>query len=994
MPSPSHARQPLLGQSLSQPLAWIARGLICLLLLVAPWPYAMAEWSSQIWLVPWVGAILLLASVVALLGRLSVGNPLIWSLLAVLAVGFIQLVPLPEALWNRLAFGAGFEQQVEQLASEFAAAPAETSALSPTNTGAVDLVKDPNDSGVVDLVKDPNASGSSISSTPPNSTQETSQFQPSHTLSIHPLQTRTTLCVFAMGLAMLVASTILFRDRRSAGLLLGTLATSGLAVALAGIYQKLVPGEWVLLQDLPKGSSFGTFFSRNSAPQFLACTFAATGGLLGMYRSQMNQLQRDKRYSIAYPSVNIAARLRRRIEDFVSDADVISVLLLVAMVLQAIGVLVANSRGGILAFVASGVIVLLVYSMGRQTSSSVALAVLAMIVGVGLFLSFFGLDEMIGTRLDTISREAYQLDNARLELWTMAISQPTFWLLGSGLGTFHFAILPEYSQPINTWYYHGENIYIELASNAGILTLLVGLGGLIWLLWQLLSRATQSGSGQATRLACIFGVLAIALHNLVDFSLILPAVFLPIACLCGAYLGTRHQVRRKVKRSRHGQRSSQASKSSKASSQGNSTRRVERQWNNGSRSDNSSDERIEHLGEVEQASSIGQRAGEPAWAPMALVVCLLSISAAVMLGYRPLAAFAFAEKLHAAEQPQTEPGMADAQTEQARTAQLRIEWLVQQIQASNQASWARFPESHLQIARWRQELASEQLEHSRNWPAEVTALMRRSVASPEFFSTALHASEDPEMDNLREFVEQEPAVLENLAASQLEMQSALAACPLDWRASWGWLRSDVGESSELERRRNYARLLLTCRSSQRVMQASATHALMTGEITAGQRMWQQLLPVSGLARSKILSLVGRFISLPQFIAILPDSPLLKIELAKNTDKLPDGGIIEKSILDTILLEDAFAAVEHAADWPLVAWCANRQENQEGEIAAWRQAINRDSLNEKLNFALAQALAKAGRAKEALEQLAIALDKSPDNASYLALQQELSARTGQ
>ncbi len=963
MASPSLDRQPLLGQSLSQTLAWIARGLICLLLLVAPWPYAMAEWSSQIWLVPWVGAILLLASVVALLERLSVGNPLLWSLLTILAVGFVQLAPLPDSLWNRLAFGAGFEQQVEQLASDFAAAPLESNSASPLTT----------------------------STSTPNSSQETSQFRPARTLSIHPLQTRTTLCVMAMGLAMLVSASIVFRDRASVTMLLGTLAISGLALALAGIYQKIAPNEWVLLAGLPKLSSFGTFFSRNSAPQFLACTFAATGALLGVVRSQANKQQRDKRYNIVYPSVNLIARLRRRVEDFVSEADPLSMILLVAMVMQAIGVLVANSRGGILAFVASGTIVLLIYSLGRQASSSLALAVLTMLFGVGLFLSFFGLDEMIGTRLDTISREAYQLDNPRLELWTMAISQPTFWLLGSGLGTFHFAILPAYPRPINTWFYHGENIYIELASNAGFLSLLVGLGGLLWLLWQLLSRVSHSGTGQATRLACLFSVLAIALHNLVDFSLILPAVFLPIACLCGAYLGTRHQVRRKVKQSRHRHRSARTSKSKLGSQQndhgsdsvsasaGDSTRRVERL---------SGEADIEQLGQVDPHSNAA-RAGEPTWAPLALIACLLSISAAVMLGYRPLAAFAFAEQLHAAQQPESAPGIGDVQSEKERTAQLRIAWLAEQIGTSSQASWARFPESQLQIARWRQELASEQLEHSRHWPPELTELMRQSVASPEFFSTALHQLDDPQLASLREFVEREPAVLENLAASQLEIQSALEACPLDWRASWGWLRSDMGQASELERRRNYARLLLTSRSSQRVMQAAATHALMTGQVSAGQRMWRELLPVSGLARSKMLSLVGRFISVPQFIAVLPTSPLLKIEMAKTASRLPDGGIIEKSILDTIVLEDAFAAVVYAADWPQVAWCAARQENIEGEVAAWRQAINRDSLNDKLNFALAQALTKAGRPAEALEQLAIALDKSPDDASYLALQKELS-----
>lgn len=938
MPSPSHDRKPVVNET----IAWVARGLTCLLLLFAPWPYAMAEWSSQVWLVPWVGAILLLASVVALVGRLSVGNPLTWSLIFVLTVGFIQITPIPESLWNRLAFGAGFEQELQQLTTEFGMPPQELPAT--PGSDATQLATD-----------------------------EVGNFPPARTLSIHPLQTRATLCVMAMGLAMLVASTILFRDRLGVAMLLGVMAISGVAISLAGIYQVIVPGDWVILPELPKVSSFATFFSRNSAPQFLACTFAATGGLMALYRTQVKKQRRDKRYQIVYPSVNIAARLRRRAEDFFSEADLYSILLLVALVLQAVGVLVANSRGGILAFGASVAIVLLIYSFGRQVNVSVTLAVMAMIIGVALFLSFYGLDESIGRRLETISREAYQLDNARLELWRMALSQPTIWLLGSGLGTFHFAILPEYAQPLSTWFYHSENIYIELASNAGLVTLLIALTGLLWLLWQLLSRVSHSNTERATRLACLFGVLAVGLHNMVDFSLMLPAIFLPVSCLCGAYLGTRQNANEKNRRSRRSTRSTHKSLASREGEIRSVTVSAQ----------------VKQLDRDDIELGNAPSPGEPLWSPLALVVCLLIISAAVMAGYRPLAAFAFAEKLHAADSLEKEVDPARVTfTDDAKEAQQRIDRLVQSIEESSQARGARFPEARMQIGRWRQELASEQLENSPNWPEEMSLAMRRSLASPEFFTTALHEMQDPELASLSEFVEQESAVLANLAASNIDMQSALAACPLDWRASWGWLRSDLGESSDLQRRRNYARLLLTCRCNLRVLQAAGTHALMTGQVTAGQRIWQQLLPVSGLARNKVVRLTGRFLSIPQLIAILPENPLLKIEMAKAAENLPEGGEAGKSIVQTIDLQEAFATARYASDWPQVAWCANRQGNLEGEISAWRNAVADDLLNEKMNFALAQVLEKAGRFEEALEQVEIALEKAPDNAAYLALKNEL------
>ncbi|MCA9181800.1 MAG: O-antigen ligase family protein, partial [Planctomycetales bacterium] len=260
----------------------------------------------------------------------------------------------------------------------------------------------------------------------------------SRTLSIDPLQTRATVCVFAMGLAVLLSSIILFRDRQSVSLLLGTLVLSGLAIALLGIYQAVVAGDWTLI-NVPKQTSFATFYSRNSAPQFLACCFAATAGMLGLHRANKSKLNFDKRYRVVYPSVNMVARLRRRVEEFITEANPMSFGLLLVMVLLFASVLIANSRGGTLAFFASGLAVLLIYALGKQASFSSIIAVVFLVVGSGLFLSLYGLDELVGARMDTVSREAYQMDNARLELWKMALSQPSAWLLGSGLGTFHFA---------------------------------------------------------------------------------------------------------------------------------------------------------------------------------------------------------------------------------------------------------------------------------------------------------------------------------------------------------------------------------------------------------------------------------------------------------------------------------------------------------------------------------------------------------------------------
>ena len=988
-------------QLLTKVLAWIARGLVFGLLLVAPWPYAMAEWSSQVWLVPVVGAILLLASLVALAQRQSVGNPLVWSLAAVLAVGLLQVVPLPEPLWKMISPLAGFEQKIDQLTSRFAESEAAISPIAKSEAASGDVPQ--NDSGknaaeASDTVANQAVNNAEVQADAERqATLETvDTLAASRTLSIDPLQTRATVCVIAMGLAMLLSCIILFRDRQSVSFLLGTLALSGLAIALVGIYQAVTAGPWTVI-NVPKRTSFATFYSRNSAPQFLACCFAATAGLLGLYRANKSKLNLDKRYRVVYPSVNIAARLRRRIEDFVTEVDPLSFVLLFVMVLLFASVLIANSRGGILAFFASGLAVVLVYALGKQVSFSSIIAVLFLVVGSGLFLSLYGLDELVGARMDTVSREAYQLDNMRLKLWGMAFSQPSCWLLGSGLGTFHFALLPLYDTPQTTWFYHAENIYVELASGAGVATLLIALAGLLWLIWQLLSQPSQSNTARSARFACLFAVLAVALHNLVDFSLMLPAIFLPLACLVGTYLGTRHNVRQKVRRTQRSRSSSSSLQSptkrrrrqDDLDAMGNETdeldlaeaprddreryaqqRKRHPHGNSGRRISAATISPEESLEATQPITTRSDAMPEPPWAPRTLIVCLLLISAAVGLGYRSLSAFAFAEQLHASQQPEND--------------------LIELIRSATNSQWATFPESRLQVGRWRQELSREQLYDSTRWPAEISPDMRQKLSNPEFFNTAFHGSTDPELQSLKEFIDQEPSVLENLANSQADMRAALTACPLDWRASWGVLRSDLGEMSPEQRRRNYARILLTCRNNQSVMQAAGTHALMIGELPAGMEIWRQLLPVSGLARSKVLNLVGRFLTPEQLVAILPENPLQRIELARRANS-QNAPLVADAILSAVDLQRAFEAASFAADWPQVAWCAAQKGDTQREIEAWEQAILDDALNPKLSYALALTLQRAQRFDEALPLAEDLLIRDPDNGQYQKLKDELTPK---
>ncbi len=898
-------------QRFVESLAWLARGLVFCLLLAAPWPYGMAEWASQIWLVPVVSTILLIALIVAVKQRISVGNPVVWSFAAILLVGLIQIIPLPEPLWALLSPSAGFQAEVNKLANEF-----KTDAAPESD----------------------------------NTLQIATTLTGSRTISIYPAQTRTTLCILAMGLAMLISTSLLFRDKHTLFALYCVMLLSGLAVALLGIYQAIVAGDWTFLK-VPKATSFGTFYSRNSAPQFLACSFAAVVGLLAMYRHQKGK-QQDKRYQLVYPSVNMAAKVRRRIDDFVTDSDPFSIVCLLVLALLFISVLTANSRGGILAFMASGLVVGLVYTLGKQVSFTATLGVVALIVGAAVFLPLFGLDELIGARLDTISAEAYKLDNARLELWKMAASQASFWGLGSGLGTFHFAVLPTYEKPQTTWFYHAENIYVELASNAGVVTLLFALVGLIWLLQQLLTDRTHAISAKAARFACLFSILAVGLQNMVDFSLILPAVFLPLATLVGAFLGSRGDGATSNKRQR-GNKRTQAHADNGFSPTQPSTR----------------EGNIDYPQRKPGQPAGARHISPPTWRPLGLVSSLVLITVSTLLGYRNLAAFAYAEQL-----PRESEGVDVAE-------------LPAWIADVEQSRWADFPETQLQLGRWRQQLSQQQLESSRRWPADVNPGMRNALSRPEFFSAVFHGTTDSQLLELKTFIVGEVTSLNDLRDSQDNMRIAIAACPYDWRGNWGLMRADVGDMSDRQRRENYARVLLTCRNNQPVMQSAATHALMAGQTAAGLRFWRDMLPVSPPARSQILFLLDRFLTIEQLVGILPESWMQRLEMAQALQQR--GSLVAaEAVLATVDLDEAFSQASLPTEWPLIAWGAALNEDTALEIDAWKEAVLDQPQQHAHGYSLALAYQKAGLRGEALQAIEAVLERAPSNTEYQALKAQL------
>jgi O-antigen ligase len=210
------------------------------------------------------------------------------------------------------------------------------------------------------------------------------------------------------------------------------------------------------------------------------------------------------------------------------------VLLLVAVLLPIwTGLVLSNSRGGILAMLAQVVVAgLLLASMkepGLRMINSVGLrlglvAALVAVVLLGVF--WLGGDRLVGS-LDSASSEmSVNADGLRQgvtrnEIWRatgkMFQAHP---MLGVGLGGYWVAITAYHDASGTMTPQEAHNDYLELLSSGGLVGLALG----VWFVVAVVRRVLKNlrSSNHFSRAVCfgaVIGLCGVAVHSLVDFGL-------------------------------------------------------------------------------------------------------------------------------------------------------------------------------------------------------------------------------------------------------------------------------------------------------------------------------------------------------------------------------------------------------------------------------------------------------------------------------------------
>ncbi|RKI61811.1 polymerase [Corallococcus sp. AB049A] len=224
-----------------------------------------------------------------------------------------------------------------------------------------------------------------------------------------------------------------------------------------------------------------------------------------------------------------------------------------AALVSGAGVLLSLSRAGIVFFV-FGQVLLAVWLMKQRREArtparpawgkgaAVLLGLLATL-SVGAYLA-----------ADQLWAEARTVDGVeslrrgKMEPWPMmARAARAFPVLGMGRGAFEAAFPRYQTEPNPNTFTHPENAVLQWAAEWGVPgLLLLGLG-----VWAFVKRVRREDHGPV-ELAALSGVAALALHNLFDFSLELPACAVAVAVVLGSVARPREAERMAARRTKQG----------------------------------------------------------------------------------------------------------------------------------------------------------------------------------------------------------------------------------------------------------------------------------------------------------------------------------------------------------------------------------------------------------------------------------------------------------
>jgi O-antigen ligase len=321
-------------------------------------------------------------------------------------------------------------------------------------------------------------------------------FLQTFSLSADPFQTR----FFALQILALTAFlALLYRyasTERRLRVLVYTVLAIAVVSAIFGILRQTTQHETGFILPLLKpGRGYGQFINKNHFAYLMEMAFG-----LGLGIILSGGIKRDR------------------------------VMIYIALLLPIwTGLVLSNSRGGVLAMLAQ-IVVAALFLLSFQTFSvarSVALkTVLIIILIAGVLAGAFWVGgDRLATNFEATAREfdaTTTRDGAsRNEIWRASLKMfAAHPILGVGLGGYWIGITAHHEASGLMTPQEAHNDYLELLSSAGLIGFAIGA----WFVWAVVRMVRKNlsvdrGFTRAVRFGAVLGLTGVAAHSLVDFGL-------------------------------------------------------------------------------------------------------------------------------------------------------------------------------------------------------------------------------------------------------------------------------------------------------------------------------------------------------------------------------------------------------------------------------------------------------------------------------------------
>ena len=351
----------------------------------------------------------------------------------------------------------------------------------------------------------------------------TAQLDPASArpLTIDPARTRRGLVVVASLAALIVGAARLFSIVGAAGTA-WAIVVLGVLLALAGIVQRplftgKIYGFWTPLQG---GSPFGPFVNKNHFAGWMLMAIPVAIGLL------CNDVSRGLR--------GVRPVWRERVLWLASPDASRLLLLMAAAAVMTLSLFLTMSRSGM----AAGALAIVCVGLASRRDEARGKKIAALAIVSALLVLAIGWvgAATIASRFSSADARSV---NGRTMVWKDAIEVVRRYpIAGTGLNTYSVAMIfyQRFNKP--TRYSQAHNDYLQLAAEGGLLLTVPAAIAIVVFVRVVRRRFAQETSASTywIRRGAVVGLLAIALQEIVEFSLQMPGNAFLFAVLCAIAL--------------------------------------------------------------------------------------------------------------------------------------------------------------------------------------------------------------------------------------------------------------------------------------------------------------------------------------------------------------------------------------------------------------------------------------------------------------------------